>query len=492
MAKAIPINRRTKVHIGNLLGSRGFQDSDSYELFIHVLVCGVFPFVSDEDDSEVGFDFSFVPLPRDWLAVHVPNADWRGMISRGLLVCKEYQRPLSGRAGLCREFAIPDEIIRSILEIDQYDMGSNFLVSSAGRSDFRAFRAGNRYYDEHRDPLPAVVVAGMKGIRPMPFNPHALREYLRGIDRTHPDYFHGNLMLKMQCEAYHLPTYSIDPEGGYTAYASIYEARKTGRIFETFGLQGASRRMRAVALSGVPSVYNYDLRASQALGLLLQFNISGVKCSWLEDYCFDVGFQDRVRGELPKGLWKTLLYCTFFGGRVSPRLEDMRYYDERNQKEIYLSAAKVLVRYARENGLTSGQIDDALVHFCAVIEPLKGALSRWRTYLITDYLERPGVVTGRSKKVVTNPCGMKLRVDELEKIRGKARLKSALAAHVLQGFESAYVHRLVALSETYGFTVYSNQHDGLIVDREIPSEAHEQAKRLSGLLLAELELKPIG
>lgn len=498
--KPIPINRHTKEYIRDLLTEKDFTDSDSYALFIHVFVCSFIPSYSDDDDSETSFDFRFVPLPYDWLSENASEADWRSMVSKGLLTFKEHQAPIGKKVGLCREFAIPESLMSEILDKDEYDMNNNNLVSSVGKDDFRAYKAANNLYDENRNKLPSLIIQSMTSIKPLPFNPHALKKYLESVDRSHSDHFHGKMMLKRQVEAYHLPAYSTNPEDGYTSYSSEYEAKKTGRIFEAYGLQGASRVMRAVALSGVPDIYNYDLKASQALGLLHQFNMAGIKCQWLDDYCFEPGFQERIRGELPKSLWKVLLYCTFFGGRVSPKLSDMRFYDEQNQKETYLSAAKAVMRYARENNLTAGQVDDALAHFCQAIEPLREALAAWKTYLITDYLaERDPVtkklvhVTGKSKRFIVNPCGMSLRIDELEKVPGKAKLKAAIAAHQLQGYESAYIHHLTALSSSYGFKVVNNQHDGLIcLGNEIPKEAHEKAKELSGLSLAELEIKPLG
>jgi hypothetical protein len=65
-----------------------------------------------------------------------------------------------------------------------------------------------------------------------------------------------------------------------------------------------------------------------------------------------------------------------------------------------------------------------------------------------------------------------------------------LAAFVLQGQESFFIHHLTILASKFGYRIMANEHDGLITIGEIPKEAITEASRLSGLKYARLVEKP--
>lgn len=63
-------------------------------------------------------------------------------------------------------------------------------------------------------------------------------------------------------------------------------------------------------------------------------------------------------------------------------------------------------------------------------------------------------------------------------------------AHVLQGYEVAYIHTLTCLGVEYGYQVLGNEHDGLITVQPIPEEAIQRAREESGFKYAKLAIKP--
>jgi hypothetical protein len=53
--------------------------------------------------------------------------------------------------------------------------------------------------------------------------------------------------------------------------------------------------------------------------------------------------------------------------------------------------------------------------------------------------------------------------------------------------EAAFINHLMILGKDYGYTPRALEHDGLIVDNDIPEAAVAKARELSGFHVAELE-----
>ena len=51
-----------------------------------------------------------------------------------------------------------------------------------------------------------------------------------------------------------------------------------------------------------------------------------------------------------------------------------------------------------------------------------------------------------------------------------------LSAHMLQGLEGAYIFALINDSWKYSYEVLSNEHDGIVVEGEIPLDARLTAR----------------
>jgi hypothetical protein len=91
---------------------------------------------------------------------------------------------------------------------------------------------------------------------------------------------------------------------------------------------------------------------------------------------------------------------------------------------------------------------------------------------------------------VTNLCGMKKSLHrdtsgKLIEISGKHIL-----CHILQGAESAFIHRLTALGAECDYFPLGNEHDGLIVFGIIRPEVLKRVRDELGLRYVVLEEKP--
>ncbi|WP_427162627.1 hypothetical protein ACQFX9_14390 [Aliinostoc sp. HNIBRCY26] len=101
-----------------------------------------------------------------------------------------------------------------------------------------------------------------------------------------------------------------------------------------------------------------------------------------------------------------------------------------------------------------------------------------------------GYAAKNGKRYVKNPTGKTLCITDLQK-ESEWKLKSTLAAFVLQGQEAAFIHELTLLSLQYDYQVISNEHDGLVTVGDIPDEAVQKAAEKSGLKYAKLDEKPL-
>ncbi len=81
-----------------------------------------------------------------------------------------------------------------------------------------------------------------------------------------------------------------------------------------------------------------------------------------------------------------------------------------------------------------------------------------------------------------------------EKICDKREIKKVkrkLAAFVLQGQESCFIHHLTVLCDKEDIPIYKNEHDGLITGKPIPNELVMKASEKSHLEFPILEIKPL-
>ncbi len=61
-----------------------------------------------------------------------------------------------------------------------------------------------------------------------------------------------------------------------------------------------------------------------------------------------------------------------------------------------------------------------------------------------------------------------------------------VSAFLLQGLEAAFTYAIIEISPQFDYEVLANEHDGVVVEGEIPEEAQDLAKFVSGFQAAQL------
>jgi hypothetical protein len=129
-----------------------------------------------------------------------------------------------------------------------------------------------------------------------------------------------------------------------------------------------------------------------------------------------------------------------------------------------------------------------------VFGPMAEAIDEWREWLLEKHWRLEGQNGSLCGYSVQNPCGLSFSIND-EKLmeNGEAnryKQKAAYATSRLQGREAAYIHALTILSVEHDYEVLRNEHDGAVVLGEIPDDARQKARDISGFYRAIIEEKP--
>jgi hypothetical protein len=255
-------------------------------------------------------------------------------------------------------------------------------------------------------------------------------------------------------------------------YTPAYFVISTGRIHQHLGgLQSCSRQMKAAAYSGINNLNNYDLKDSQLHCLFQELEVAGFDTGWLSEYLAAPNAKEayaNLVGVSPD-CWKRCLIALAMGAHLPKRVKDFEKRDNR-----------ILNSLAEEGASDQEEIERLLAKLTEVIAPITSELKEWHRRLLTDYIpkvQKPG----RGGSFITNKCGKKMKVNALPRGHNEWLARSRVAAFILQGQESAFIHHLTLLGEQHSYRPIANEHDGLVVIGEIPTSAIAEAARLSGL-----------
>lgn len=415
----------------------------------------------------------YAPFSAKLIERELRGLDWRGLMNAGLVEVQHFDR----FKGKSRSFRIAPGFLRELVEVGPtvervYEHGLHNLVSRRPtrrrvKSD-RVTKSGNA--------LPKLVRAAIDAPRAVPFNARAVSAHVERLRLAADSASEGSgreralarYMNDMRClqavlaqGAEPIERYALD---GLWTYEPAYRIASTGRVTAKGGaLQSCSRAMKVAAYVGVPELRNYDLRASQAR-ILIQFLCeAGIDAGWIERYGADPEAKHVAAAyvRVPVEVWKEALYTLLMGARTPSVRQAAR--------------SKGAVVEAIRRGAEPGTFEQTYTRFLDYTADLRVSLSAWHEWLATDFVE--GTATRNNvigKRFVANEVGAKVAVEDLG--AGRAwRLKARLAAFLLQGREAAFTHSLAASSLEYGFSVLSNEHDGLVVQGEIPPAAVEAA-----------------
>lgn len=250
----------------------------------------------------------------------------------------------------------------------------------------------------------------------------------------------------------------IDPKG-IQPFIPRYFPLNTGRIaMFGGGLQSCTREMKLAAYGPLENMHNYDLSSSQVQIALKEMEKWNISCPWLEEYLANPAKRQECYEYIgiPKQVWKQCLSARLMGGRQPSSLKALRKDKEVSDDPI--------------------EIEAILKRLEEVLKPIRGPLEQWHRKILENLREQGSII---------NPMGLKLRLEDLKggSIRGR------VAAHILQGTEAYFIQELTLLAHVFGYRVIANEHDGIVVIGEIPKEAEDEAKRITGLDYMELETK---
>jgi hypothetical protein len=254
-------------------------------------------------------------------------------------------------------------------------------------------------------------------------------------------------------------------------------------------LQSASRLFKRAAVCGLRDCYNYDLEASQPNALRLQLSIAGVAQrtkKWLDEYLSTLNYKtvySKAAGLSVDG-WKTLTMSLIFGAKFPDKATvpiKVQFPDRKGIKESCIN--QLFWVEAGENLERAVELHSKSFE---IIRPLIEGLREWHDWLLDVYVPSTKKVAPRNgREYIVNDVGKRLYLESLPKKRHKAAAR--IAAFLLQGAESAFIHRLTTLGPKHRFKVIHN----VLTFGEVPKAAVKEAAETSGFTqYANLIVKP--
>jgi hypothetical protein len=468
-------------------------------MFLHVLISRLIRHGRRGPWVPVSAALMFRDLPDcPWTTEHV----WRPLQNEGLL---EVDDSYSYALKESREFTVPSVLVEAFLhrgakegDEPRFDLvtGKRCRKRTAQKTTLKD--TSGHYYPELID----RVLRHFQGVR-------RLINYA-AIDR------HVQLRYEAACEAYEvckaegflegsaarkayekaLGQYETDwfafdlikhqalrhEHGDIWSYIPAYDVQKiSGRLTEVGGgLQSCSREMKAASIEGLHYI-NYDVTSSQLYGLRQGFEEAHIDTKPIDALL--VWDKKRLAAGIGVSVdtYKGMLYAMLFHGSLYPTLQDALDSAEKHRRQVGSIAKAIL----EDTGCTDPH--EAHAAFSELMQPLYKALKKWHKWLVGPYWRK--VRQKNRGYFATNDCGIVFRKSDWE--RGHEQ-KSKMAAWYLQGKEACLIHHLALLGSKYGYTAVANEHDGLLIDGEIPQEAFDEALHLANFKNAQFEIKPIG
>jgi hypothetical protein len=472
--KPYPVTRLQYDYIEELLGARSTKEK---EFIKYVLVSSIQQMA--EYQGTIPIYFKSIEAKWGSMKRHYPR-----LREAGLLEYREHQFT----EHRSREYQIPFEILERFQDlagsIEAYQNAElvNLYTGRAHRLPSRSQFSQNGHAE------PTLVKNAMAAFRIGYLNVRAIESHL---SRLQADY-HCPSLTDIEYQKRRL-RYLNDKicfraiwsqQIRYTygesiaEYVPSYRGQKTGRIGAIGGgLQSCSRAMKKAAYSGIEGVRNYDLVAAQANILLEQLQTANIPCPWLEEYLANPQAKQAyaARVGIPVEVWKKCFYAIAMGGTLPTTYER------------FLSSHGSIREHLKETLAMSDDPEDLFQRFRQEVLLLASVIQKWSRYLQDVWAREHGRYSG-SGLYIRNAVGKSydLNADGLNRHEQTTKL----VAHILQGAEAAFIHNLTILGSQFGYTPIANEHDGLVVIGEIPQDAVDMAKRLSGISRCIIQEKP--
>lgn len=414
---------------------------------------------------------------------------YQPLVDAGLVI----RTPHNRREGRSAEYALSPEVAR---QVEARMPATAHEATIAQRRNLVTGKRTVAVAKSLTSKQPPIIAAAMRALERGAFNDGAVRAHLRGLhsraplaqaeweaagrpDRPHPaaverDQTQGRYENDRRAyDAVLRQDVRATDEPDVWSYRLAYSVASTGRLFQKGrGLQGASQAMKAAAYSGIGDVRNYDLRACHPNLLVGVLEGLGIDGSWFGAFAADPAVRRAwaVDAGLPEGAFKKVVLALVNGASFPSTIDRSR---------------GVLGEQVRSH-VAPDDHDRVWSALRDVVRPGLESLREWHRYLEDGYVRDHGA-NGRSGRSVANAVGVRLleaEIPEGERVR-------RLAPFILQGLESAVVHRLATLGAEFGYRPISHEHDGLVVVGEVPDRALERAKAEARVARAVLVEKPL-
>ena len=450
--------------------------------------------------------------------------------------------------GKCREFKLQEKIWRRAIKIaDSYtftawdkltrnDRRSKKVNLFTGKQKYPPMKNSpylytnnNKMYDIAR-----LVKDSINSLQPCPFNPHAIIPYYNNVKkaflteakkignlrkrltRKYPEttaknksklliYKKANRKFQQIQGLYINISMALEtilaqnprsigittPDGKeLMEYSAAYRAQKSGRISEVHGgFQNITTPCKKLLLLDVPNIYNYDLKNSQAVLLLIELKACKIPCKWLEEYINDKDMRATLAKKvgISESCWKSCFYSVVMGspaGGISAVEKAIR----KETKSSFKTKLKLkrFKRFARPLIDACRQWRNYLYHSPDTLYKYKHKGYHWKNACdmtfreyITDYKNNKTLLieteTGETVTALITSCAVKRQIP----------------AFYLQGKEAFFIHTLTLKCQRHGIPVYKNEHDGLITGKEIPRKLWQEVAEEVNAVGVSLEIKAI-
>ncbi len=489
-------------------------------LFLYILTSRRFSPVSIDDadmdeETALGIADSFVPISSLFIRRYFRDADWEYLLDEGFIEVKEH----SIARGLCREYRVPLDVRRRYAEagLTPDTATTKFRLYNVVQGKPTARKTKSTRTGRGNNALPRPIRRAMDAVGPSVINLPAIWKHVAEMkaiadatpveDKKEWATANGRYVNDLLCaQAVHAQSarpLDKDAPDGLWVYEPAMTAQAFGRLGQIDGgLQSCTREMKVAAYTNVPNFRNYDLRASQAMILLVLLKEAGIDGSWLERYAVEGKDKAAAYVGLPVDTWKKVLYAVLMAAGVpseaQARLLPMsrqvgvrtasRGRGPRARKVYSFSVSRGTVTETILNAVGPDEFVATHKRFLDYTAGLRVALRTWYTWLERELVQAQGQVNNvDGLTYITNAVGAKVAVEDLG--RSRTQRRGRLVAFVLQGREAAFIHALAASSKDFGFVVLSHEHDGLAVQGEIPPDAVAQAAAVANLPLGGLILE---
>lgn len=424
---------------------------------------------------------TWIPIPSTAISkelgqsVRVKNLEEIGLIR--IKPLNDFGKTYSRFGHLCREYEVSDTVWATFTDsLDNNRNSKEFVNIFNGRP--RKIITNSKDTLGSRGVMPSSLVSkSINAMQAFRFNAKSTQEHIEYMRRKSHNSKTEKFRYIADLHAYnYIMSGSTWVNMAEAEYHSDYATQMSGRVSELGGgFQSCSRLMKHAAFFGMKDINNYDLKSSQILGVMQLFEEAGVSTEAINNILKLDKAKTAADLSLTLDSFKKVLIEVILGADLP----------------VFEKAGKCKHNNSFYDDIMLGAIGDSTEVYKKVydwLQPLKKDIDKWHNVLLEKAFRDKNC-----RNYVLNKCGINFHLGEYinkkGKIVSKSELKRQLAAFYLQGQEACFIHHLTILSKKYGFTVISNQHDGVVTIGEIPAEATKEASELSGLKYAELEKK---